>query len=81
MKQPRKSELGGARFLDLSGTAIEDQRMSEPAGRTAARQTMQDADGKAGAVGLEKVDVEAPRRCLRLGRGRRAQSGPRCRRT
>ena len=66
MKQPGKSKLGGARLLRFAGAATQHQRMSEPAIGAAAGQTMQHAHRQAGAVGLDQVEVEPPRRARRL---------------
>ena len=49
----------------LAGGAVEHQRMREPAIAAIARQAMQDAHRKRGAVSLDEVDVEAPRVAVR----------------
>ena len=64
VEQPCESELGGAGGFGLAGGAAEHERMRERAGAD-ARQTVQDANGQAGAVGLDEVDVEAARAALR----------------
>src|SRR6516165_2877962 len=61
VEQAGKSELCGAGFLALSRTAIDDKRM-----RHSATNPLQHAHGKARAIGLDEVDVEAPRGRLRL---------------
>src|SRR5215472_7503613 len=61
VEQAGKSELCGSGFLPLSRTAIDDKRM-----RQSATNPMQHADGKARAISLDEVDVEAPRDRLRL---------------
>ena len=60
VEQPRESEFGGAGLLRLSGSAGEHERMGERA-EAVPRQPVQDANGKARAVGFDEVDVEAPR--------------------
>ena len=68
VEQPGKAKLGGGGLLRASGRAVEHQRMGEGA---VARQAMQDAHGKRGAVGLDEIDVETP--CVALGS---AAAGP-----
>ena len=63
MKQPRESEFGGAGLLRLSRSAGKHERVRKRA-RTSAREPVQDAHGKAGAVRFDEVDVEAPRGAL-----------------